>query len=72
MTGYVMGHSLCIGCGQLFSYNPMRVPSLFVNGQREPICQACVHRVNPMRVKNGLAPIIPHKDAYEPAREDEL
>jgi len=72
MTGYVMGHSPCIGCGQLFSYNPLRVPSLRINGQREPVCLDCVHRVNPRRVANGLAPIIPHRDAYEPAREDEL
>jgi len=53
-------------------YNPVRVPSIRINGQREPICLACVHACNPARVKNGLKPIIPHRDAYEPAREDEL
>lgn len=72
MTGYVMAHSACIGCGRVFAYNPMRVPSLFINGNREPVCRDCVHKVNPARVKNGLAPIVPHPDAYEPCPEEEL
>jgi len=72
MTGYVMAHSACIGCGRVFSYNPVRVPSLFVNGQREPVCRDCVERVNPGRIKNGLAPIVPHPEAYEPCDESEL
>jgi hypothetical protein len=72
MTGFVLAHSECIGCGRIFAYNPNRVPSLRVNGQREPVCLDCVHQVNPMRVKNGLQPIIPHRDAYEPLPEDEL
>jgi len=73
MTGYVYATSECLGCKRVFSYNPLRVPSCSaVTGKREPICLDCVHRINPMRIKNGLAPIIPHRDAYEPAREDEL
>ena len=72
MTGYVMAHSACIGCGKIFSFNPMHVPSLRINGNREPVCRDCVDRVNPARVKNGLAPIVPHKDAYEPCPEEEL
>jgi hypothetical protein len=72
MTGYVMAHSNCYGCGRLFAYNPNRVPSIFINDQREPICLACVHQCNPARVRNGLQPIIPHRDAYEPCPEEEL
>ena len=73
MTGYVLAHSPCLGCGRIFAYNPMRVPSCSAaTGKREPICLDCVHRVNPQRVKNGLAPIIPHRDAYEPCPEEEL
>ena len=72
MTGYAMCHSYCYGCGKLFAFNPMRVPSVRVRGVREPICRDCVERVNPERVKNKLAPIVPHPDAYEPCEEGEL
>jgi hypothetical protein len=72
MMGYVFATSRCIGCGQLFSYNPLRVPSLTVNGSREPICAGCVARVNPRRIANGLAPIVPAADAYDPVDEREL
>lgn len=70
--GYVLAHGYCVGCEQLFSFNPVRVPSLAVNGQREPVCQTCVARVNPMRKKNGLPPIEPLPGAYEAADESEL
>jgi len=70
--GYVTAMAPCIGCGALFSFNPVRVPSLFVNGQREPICRSCVDRVNPGRKANGLAPIVPHHDAYEACDESEI
>ena len=70
--GYALATSHCIGCGNIFSYNPVRVPSIRINGSREPICLACVERVNPIRIKNGLEPIIPHADAYEACDEGEL
>jgi hypothetical protein len=71
--GYVLATSPCIGCGNLFNYNPMRVPSCSaVTGKREPICRNCVDRVNPLRIKNGLAPIVPHHDAYDACEEGEL
>jgi hypothetical protein len=70
--GYAYCTSACIGCGQIFSYNPMRVPSIRVKGEREPICQNCVDRANPRRIRNGLEPIVPHSDAYEPCDETEL
>jgi hypothetical protein len=71
--GYVMATSPCIGCGNVFSYNPVRVPSCSaVTGKREPICLDCVRRVNPMRIKNGLEPIMLHPDAYDACEEDEL
>lgn len=71
--GYALAMSPCIGCGRLFSYNPMRVPSCSaVTGKREPICAECVARVNPMRIANGLDPIVPAPDAYEACEEREL
>lgn len=72
MTGYVSAMSPCFGCGRVFTYNPNRVPSIPIKGVRQPVCLDCVHKVNPMRIKNGLAPIIPHRDAYEPCPEEEL
>jgi hypothetical protein len=70
--GYALCTSPCIGCGRLFSYNPVRVPSLRVNGSREPICQVCVDRANPVRIAKGLDPIVPHPDAYSACDESEL
>jgi hypothetical protein len=70
--GYAFAHSPCCGCGHFFSYNPVRVPSVRINGVREPICRACVERVNPLRIQNGLEPIKPFSDAYEPIDENDL
>jgi hypothetical protein len=70
--GYVLAHGHCCGCQRLFSFNPMRVPSLTIKGSREPICEACVERVNPMRKANHLPPIVPHPDAYSACPEEEL
>lgn len=69
---YALCHGYCIGCGQLFAFNPVRVPSITIRGTREPICQTCVDRVNPTRVVNGLAPIVPAPDAYDACDETEL
>lgn len=77
--GYAMAHSRCYGCGQMMSYNPMRVPSVRIKdgrpdpeGKREPICRSCIERVNPRRIANGLEPIVPFADAYEPCDESDL
>ena len=70
--GYAFCTSACFGCGRLFSYNPMRVPSIRIQGTREPICEACVTSVNPRRIANGLPPIVPAPDAYEACDEGEL
>jgi hypothetical protein len=70
--GVALAMSPCFGCGRIFAYNPTHVPSIPINGVRQPICLDCVHRANPARIKNGLRPIIPHRDAYEPCDESEL
>lgn len=59
----------CIGCGGLFCFHPDRVPSLLVDGVREPICEDCVRAVNPIRKANGLEEIVPLPGAYEPAED---
>jgi len=64
--------SRCIGCGEMFSYNPHRVPSSSaITGKREPICADCVKRINVRRRENGLDPIVPLPGAYEPVEEGE-
>ena len=64
--GYVFALGPCVGCKQTFMFNPLSVPSVRVDGgPREPICAACVARWNPIRVANGLPPIVPAPDAYE-------
>jgi hypothetical protein len=70
--GYALASSTCFGCGRLFSYNPVRVPSVRVNGSREPICADCVALANPRRIANGLDPIVPHPEAYTACEEGEL
>lgn len=70
--GCAMVHSPCFGCGRVFDYNPHRVPSIPIEGDRRPICQACVDLVNPQRIRNGLSPIVPLPGAYDPIPEEEL
>jgi hypothetical protein len=72
MMGFVSAMGTCIGCKRIFSFNPMRVPSITIDGTKEPICADCVERVNPMRIKNGLQPIVPFADAYDACDEGEL
>jgi hypothetical protein len=66
---FVLGH--CIGCGRLFTFHPQKVPSVVVYGVREPICQECVNRFNPLRKAKGLEEIVPLPGAYEPMNEEE-
>jgi hypothetical protein len=72
MMGFVSAMGTCIGCKRIFNFNPVRVPSITINGSKEPICANCVERVNPMRIKNGLQPIVPAVDAYDACDEGEL
>jgi len=65
---FVLGQ--CFGCRRLFTFNADLVPSISIgiDGIREPICAACVAKVNPRRLANGLDPIVPLPGAYEPER----
>jgi hypothetical protein len=71
--GYVFCTAPCLACGIPFIFNPMRVPSLRINGVREPICESCmIGRINPTRVARGLAPFEIMPGAYEACDESEL
>ena len=61
---YVIGN--CYACSVLFAFNADWVPSIPIDGVREPICRDCVARANPIRKQNGLEPIWVHPEAYEP------
>lgn len=72
--GYAIATSNCFGCGKIFSYNPKAVPSIRdpKTGEKEPVCRACIDKVNPRRIANGLEPIVPAPNAYDPIEESEL
>jgi hypothetical protein len=70
--GYVYATSECFGCKKVFNYNPVKVPSIRIDGVREPVCAACIERANPRRIANGLEPVVPLPGAYDPCLEEEL
>ena len=61
---FAMGY--CVACRKLINFNPMCVPSLIVNGNREPLCRDCADEWNRIhRTSNGLSPVAIHPNAYE-------
>ena len=57
----------CISCHATIAFNPSFVPSIRVNGVREPICASCHARWNEIhRTSKGLAPVAVHPEAFEP------
>lgn len=70
--GYALCMAPCFGCKQVFSFNPLRVPSIRHNDVRQPICRTCIELANPKRIANGLPPIEILPDAYDPIDEREL
>ena len=68
--GYMVAIGRCLCCGRHFTFHPERVPSLTVEGRREPVCRTCVDNVNPTRKANGLSEIVPLPGAYEAGREE--
>ncbi len=70
--GFCFAFSLCAACHQSFAYNPLRVPSIRINGVKEPLCRGCVLEWNTRMVKAGKEPHPIPDDAYEPIREEEL
>jgi hypothetical protein len=71
--GFVYLHCFCIACKAPLACNPVKVPSLVVNGQREPLCRSCFARWNELhRTSKGLDPIPLEPDAYEACDEREL
>lgn len=71
--GYALAMGNCITCGNVFCFNPVRVPSTSaITGKREPICLNCMTIANRKRAKMGMKPHPIHDDAYEAIEESEL
>ena len=76
---YATVFSPCVNCGRLFGYNPHRVPSILVNGVKEPVCLDCIEAENARRKATMIATGVdlellpePHAAAYQPIHESEL
>ncbi len=72
MGGYVFCLGSCICCRRTFTFNPVAVPSLRVNGTREPVCGTCMATANKERRARGMPGLPVREDAYEPAPEEVL
>lgn len=78
--GYMMAMGNCFGCGRVFAFNPILVPSIRVNSQRqpdangtaEPVCRDCIERANVKRAALGNPPIVIQPGAYAPTEEGAL
>ena len=58
----------CWGCGKMFSFNPNRVPSIRVEGERQPVCLDCITATNEKRKEMGVDLFPIPTDAYEPEK----
>ncbi len=56
----------------MISFNPNKVPSIRINGRREPVCRPCVELANRERAKRGLQPFEIAPDAYDAIPEADL
>lgn len=66
-NGYCIAVVPCINCGRSFGCNPVKVPSVRINGIREPLCELCVDAYNERRLAAGLEAFPVPADAYQPA-----
>jgi hypothetical protein len=66
---YAMMYSVCCACKKIIGFNPNKVPSLMINGSREPICRECAERWNQIHPESAR-PIL--DGAYEPCDENEI
>jgi len=70
--GYAICFAPCCACKRPFGFNPNKVPSIRVNGVKEPVCRTCIELANPQRKAMGLPEFAINPDAYEPVDENEL
>jgi len=69
MNGYAFCVGQCCNCGGMITFNPVRVPSLRINGERQPLCEDCARKWIGLHPEaNATIP----PDAYQPVAESEL
>ena len=69
---YMMVVGACVSCRAFITFHPDFVPSIRVEGEREPLCRACFTRWNEIhRVSKGLEPLSLHSQAYVGDPNDE-
>jgi hypothetical protein len=70
MSGYVLGSGSCCACkARIPVFNQARVPSIRIDGRKEPLCEACARRWVELHPEAGFT--IPD-DAYTYCREEDL
>jgi hypothetical protein len=70
--GFMWCFAECIGCRVLFGFNPERVPSIYVDGEKQPVCGVCMAMRNKKRREQGLAEDEVMQGAYEAVDESEV
>jgi len=66
---FMMVFGSCVNCGVFMGFNPEKVPSIRVNGIREPLCKKCFIKWNEIhRISKGLEPMKISPEAYFPSR----
>ena len=70
--GYAIVTGNCFACHEFISYNPHRVPSIWVEGVRQAICRVCAGIVQDNQRRSGKAVTEIHPEAYQPIHESEL
>ena len=67
--GYFLVLAPCVGCGIPFGFNPELVPSIRVDGVRQPVCRTCFERRQAHRLARGLPEESLLPGAYDPVPE---
>jgi hypothetical protein len=67
--GFMIAIGRCVACGNTFAFNPNKVPSIRINGEKEPICRPCIERANALKREKGIPEFEIPKDAYAPEPE---
>ena len=71
MTAFMHAIAPCICCKTIFSFNPDRVPSTQeITGEREPVCESCMLKINARRKAKGLPQFAIPAGAYEAEEVD--
>lgn len=64
-VAFVSVIAACANCQSLFASNPLRVPSVVIDGERLPLCRPCVEWANGIRRARGLPTWEIFPDSYE-------